>query len=208
MHLRNPGIVAVAALVFAAVSGSAVAETPAVRSGAASVAPVAVSSSALPPPSGPGAMPLDRRIEIDGIGAVCTGIGLEAQNNPAWAAYPLKVMATGKAGMYLAKARITLAQQDNILAEVKCAGPWVLFDAPPGDYKISAELQGETASTNVRVRGAGQAQAVLRFPNQGGEIAPPELQNDDPRALPPAYDPGTRPPESAAPPEGAPGGGD
>ena len=158
---------------------------------AARVRPVMVDRS-VPAPSGPGSMPLDKRIEIGGVGAVCTGIGLDAQNNPAWTAYPLKVMATGKAGMYLAKAQITLTQKNSVLAEVKCAGPWVFFDVPQGDYKLSAVLEGETASTSARVRGAGQAQAVLRFPNQGGEVVPPALQNNDPRALPPTYDPGTR----------------
>jgi hypothetical protein len=95
--------------------------------------------------------------------------------------------------MYLAKAQVTLTQKERVLAEVKCAGPWVFFDVPQGDYKVSAVLEGEMASANVRVRGAGQAQAVLRFPNQGGDVVPPELQNNDPRALPPTYDPGTRP---------------
>jgi|JI10StandDraft_1071094.scaffolds.fasta_scaffold568087_2 hypothetical protein len=205
MRFLNSGTVAVAAFGFAAMSGAAIAETMAAQSGAAPVTPVGVASNTLPPPSGPGAMPLDKRIEIGGVGAVCTGIGLDAQNNPAWAAYPLKVIATGKAGMYLAKAQITLSQKNAILAEVKCAGPWVFFDVPQGDYKLSAVLEGEVASTNVRVRAPGQAQAVLRFPNQGGEVVPPALQNNDPRALPPTYDPGTR--SNAAPETTAPGVG-
>lgn len=205
MRFLKSGVAAIAAIGFAAMSGAAITETIAAQGGAAPAAPVGVASSTLPPPSGPGAMPIDKRIEIGGVGAVCTGIGLDAQNNPAWAAYPLKVMATGKAGMYLAKAQITLTQKNNVLAEVKCAGPWVFFDVPQGDYKVSAVLDGETASTNARVRGAGQAQAVLRFPNQGGEVVPPALQNNDPRALPPTYDPGTR--SSAAPETTMPGAG-
>ena len=202
MRFLNSGIVAVAAFGFAAMSGAAIAETIAAQSGAAPVAPVGVASNTLPPPSGPGAMPLDKRIEISGVGAVCTGIGLDAQNNPAWAAYPLKVMATGKAGMYLAKAQIMLSQNGRVLADVKCAGPWVFFDVAQGDYQLSAVLDGEMASTKVRVRAPGQAQAVLRFPNQGGEVVPPALQNNDPRALPPTYDPGTR--SNAAPQTNAP----
>jgi hypothetical protein len=197
MGFLKSGLAAVAAFGFAALSSTAIADPIAAQGGSGSAAPVGVVSSTLPPPSGPGAMPIDKRIEIGGVGAVCTGIGLDAQNNPAWAAYPLKVMATGKAGMYLAKAQITLTQKERVLAEVKCAGPWVFFDVPQGDYKLSAVLEGEIASTNVRVRAPGQAQAVLRFPNQGGEVVPPALQNNDPRALPPTYDPGTRP--SAAP---------
>lgn len=205
MRFPKSGIAAIAAFGFAAVSGAAIAETGVGQAGVASAAPVGVTSNSLPAPSGPGAMPLDKRIEIGGVGAVCTGIGLDAQNNPAWAAYPLKVMATGKAGMYLAKAQITLTQKNSVLAEVKCAGPWVFFDVPQGDYKLSAVLEGETASANACVRGAGQAQAVLRFPNQGGEVVPPALQNNDPRALPPTYDPGTR--TNAAPEANAPAAG-
>lgn len=189
MHSSRSILTALAALGVAALGGAAFAQSA--GSGAAPGSPPPVIAATLPLPSGPGAMPLDKRIDVGGgIGAVCTGIGLDAQNNPAWAAYPLKVLATGKAGMYLAKAQIMLSQNGRILAEVKCAGPWVFFDLPQGDYQLGATLDGETASTNARVRGAGQAQAVLRFPNQGGEVVPPALQNNDPRALPPTYTPG------------------
>jgi hypothetical protein len=200
MRSSYSSIAALAALA-AASTASAESTESAGLSGLVPSAP-AVSSAPLLRPSGPSAMPLDKRIEIGGVGAVCTGIGLDAQNNPAWAAYPLKVMTTGNAGMYLAKAQITLTQKNSVLADVKCAGPWVLFDVPPGDYKVGAVLEGEIADTNVRVRTPGQAQAVLRFPNQGGAVVPPALQNNDPRALPPTYDPGAR--TGAAPASNAP----
>lgn len=196
--MRSVSSILSALAVFGAASLASVASAqPDGLSGVGGLPPP-VTAASLPPPSGPGAMPLDRRIDIGGVGAVCTGLGLDAQNNPAWAVYPLKVLATGKAGMYLAKAQITLTQKERVLAEVKCAGPWVFFDVPQGDYKLSAVLDGEVASTNVRVRAPGQAQAVLRFPNQGGEVVPPALQNNDPRALPPTYNPGTRTPGAGA----------
>lgn len=58
----------------------------------------------------------DKPVKNADIEAVCTGVGLEARQNPAWASYPLKIEVTGRGGQYLGDARLILSQKDKTFA--------------------------------------------------------------------------------------------
>jgi len=86
-------------------------------------------------------MPMDQPIGIDGITTVCTGIGDEAQNDPRWKAYPIRVEFSNGGSQYLSGAHVELKDDGGkLLAALDCSGAWVLFQLPAGNYKVSATL--------------------------------------------------------------------
>jgi hypothetical protein len=117
---------------------------------------------------------MDSPITINGVDTVCTGIGDEAQHDPRWLAYPIRVEFSNGGAQYLSGAHVVLsAAGGRTLAALDCAGPWVLFKVSPGSYKIDATLLnnqgGGTRSATVSAPGHGQKRVVLQFhlqPNQ------------------------------------------
>ncbi len=119
----------------------------------------------------------DMPVKIGNIEAVCTGVGLDARQNPAWASYPLKVEVAGRGGQYLGDVHLTVSQRGNPLAAVRCDGPWVLLRLAPGKYHIDAETEGQTASSAALVPADGQGRVILRFPELGGGMETPVAPN-------------------------------
>jgi len=117
-------------------------------------------------------LPMNRPTMVDGVEAVCTGIGDEAQKNPLWKAYPLKIMLAGKGGQWLTDADITVTRDGEEVVSLFCGGPWILLKLEPGRYRITGEIEGRRAGTDAVVSGKGQGRAILRFPDEGGEITP------------------------------------
>jgi hypothetical protein len=116
---------------------------------------------------------MDNPVSIDGVQAVCTGIGDEAQHDPRWPGYPIRVEFSNGGAQYLSGAHVVLSQGGKTLAALDCAGPWVLFKLPPGDYKVDATLLnnqgGGTRSAEFSPPAEGQKRVVLQFklqPNQ------------------------------------------
>ena len=107
---------------------------------------------------------------VGNLEVVCTGIGLDSRENPAWAAYPLKVEFAGRGSQYLGDVHVMLSQHGAALAAIACGGPWVLFRVPAGRYEVEANTEGKTAATSALVSGTGQSRIVLRYPDLGGEI--------------------------------------
>jgi hypothetical protein len=114
----------------------------------------------------------DTPTRMGDIEAVCTGVGSTARQNPAWAAYPLKIEVTGRGGQYLADVHLILTQKDQTMASVHCDGPWLLFRLPPGRYRVEAETEGRKEASSALVPAAGQGRIILRFPELGGEVDP------------------------------------
>ena len=110
--------------------------------------------------------PMDVPMRMRAIEAVCTGVGEDARNDPRWKNYPLRVEVVGGKGEYLSEAQVMVSKNDEALASVSCAGPWVLFALPPGAYSVSAEFAGTTKMSNVNVAAIGQARVVLCFPSE------------------------------------------
>lgn len=135
---------------------------------------IALSMAASPPVPADQVIALkpDLPVKVGAVEAVCTGAGLDARQNPAWEAYPLKIEVAGRGGQYLGDIRLTLRRKADLVAAVTCDGPWVLFKAAPGAYRVEVETEGQTASSNAYVPATGQGRIILRFPMLGAEVGP------------------------------------
>jgi hypothetical protein len=107
--------------------------------------------------------PIDTPMRMRAIEAVCTGVNADARNDPRWASYPLKIELVDAAGRFLSGAQVTVTKDDEALASVNCAGPWVLFRLPQGAYRVTAQIEGVSRTTKANVGGSGQAKVILRF---------------------------------------------
>lgn len=113
-------------------------------------------------------LPMDNPISIDGIQTVCTGIGDEAQHDPRWLAFPIRIEFSNGGAQYLSGAHVVLSSSaGKPLAALDCAGPWVLFQVGPGSYKVTATLTGGqgggTVSASFSPPAKGQKRVVLDF---------------------------------------------
>src|ERR1700712_5394632 len=92
----------------------------------------------------------DTPMTINGVEAVCTGVG-SAKDDPRWAAYPIKIVLATTGGANLANAHVSLNRAGREVAGLDCDAPWILFKAPSGSYTATATLiggSGRTASSN------------------------------------------------------------
>lgn len=116
-------------------------------------------------------MPWDTPVLVNGIDMVCTGIG-EAQDDPRWKTYPLRVEFAGGDAQYLSRAEVVIARENgDVLATVKCPGAWLLLMVPPGKYQLTATLLRVQAAPQTIVASApesGQVRAIIRFPDVTG----------------------------------------
>ncbi len=124
-----------------------------------------------------GTLAPDTPSRAGGIEAVCTGIGLDARQNPSWADYPLKIEVAGRGGQYLGDVHLVLSQKDKALATLTCSGPWILFRVPTGHYQIVVQTEGRSVSSAALVPAVGQGRIILRFPELGGAMSPPETKD-------------------------------
>lgn len=120
-----------------------------------------------------GVLSPDTPSQIGTVEAVCTGIGLDARQNPLWQTYPLKIEVAGRGGQYLGDVHVTLSRDNQPIASLICSGPWILFKTTPGRYRVEAWLDGRTASSSAFVPNSGQGRIILRFPDLGGAVPPP-----------------------------------
>ena len=118
--------------------------------------------------------PMDNPFSIDGVQTVCTGIGDEAQHDPRWTAFPIRVEFSNGGAQYLSGAHVALSTASGKpLAALDCAGSWVLFKLGPGEYKVDATLLnnqgGGTRTATFSPPAHGQKRVELQFklqPNQ------------------------------------------
>ena len=108
----------------------------------------------------------DTPVTINGVEAVCTGVG-SAKDNPDWKGYPVKVVVATAGGADLANAHISLSQGGKEIAGLDCDAPWVLFKAPAGSYTATATMiggSGRSHSTNFSTNGGAQKEITITFP--------------------------------------------
>ena len=113
-------------------------------------------------------MPMDTPTDMGGVNVVCTGVG-SAENDPRWAAYPVRVVFSNGGAQFLSGVHLTLSQGGKTLATVDCDGPWVLFKLPKGQYTATATLTGQPGgkphSRDFSTSGSGAQQRVeIQFP--------------------------------------------
>ena len=83
----------------------------------------------------------DTPTNINGVEAVCTGVG-SAKDDPRWAAYPVKIVLATTDGANLANAHVSLSKNGKEVAGLDCDAPWILFKPLPGNYTATATLIG------------------------------------------------------------------
>ncbi len=124
-------------------------------------------AAALASPAMADRLPMDRPITINGITTVCTGIGEEAQTDPRWKAYPIRVEFSNGAAQYLAGAHVVLKKAGTELLSIDCSGAWVLFQLPDGKYSVTASLiehkDQPPRSASFSPPASGQKRVVLEF---------------------------------------------
>ena len=112
-------------------------------------------------------MPMDRAVQMNGLETVCTGVG-ETKDDPQWNAYPVRVEFSNGGAQYLAGATLRVSKGHTMIAEMDCAGAWVLLRGPTGNYHVTATIDGSQAKpANARfmMRNGAQKRVVLRFPD-------------------------------------------
>jgi hypothetical protein len=101
----------------------------------------------------------DQPITIGGVETVCTGVG-SAKDNPAWSAYPVKLVFANPAGENLAAVHVAVSQGGRAMVETDCDAPWLLLKLPAGNYAATATLAGSagprTGKANFATRGGAQ----------------------------------------------------
>lgn len=113
----------------------------------------------------------DTPTEINGIELVCTGIGREVREDPAWNAYALKVEVAGEQGQFLGNVEVSVQRDSESVVELVCGGPWVLAQLEPGAYTVTATFEGTSRSGAANVAPSGQTRLVLRIPAAAGAVS-------------------------------------
>src|SRR5580765_4690650 len=99
----------------------------------------------------------DTPLNINGVEAVCTGVG-SAKDDPRWSAYPIKIVLATTGGANLANAHVSLSKGGQEVAGLDCDAPWILFKPPAGSYTATATLiggSGSSAHANFSTGGSG-----------------------------------------------------
>lgn len=127
-----------------------------------------LAAAVVAPPAFADRLPMDRPVTIDGVATVCTGIGDEAQHDPRWPAYPIRVEFSNGGAQYLAGAHVDLKDgSGKPLVSLDCSGAWVLFQLPAGKYQVSATLlyhpEQPARSASFSPPATGQKRVVLEF---------------------------------------------
>lgn len=117
----------------------------------------------------------DTPATMNGVETVCTGVG-SAKDNPAWSAYPVKIVLATTGGANLANAHITIAKGGQALVQTECDAPWILVKAPAGSYTATASLiggSGASHSANFTTNGSGpQKEITITFARPSNATPP------------------------------------
>ncbi|HEY0105652.1 MAG TPA: hypothetical protein VGB91_06160 [Rhizomicrobium sp.] len=130
-------------------------------------AAVIVLAQAMTAPPAPQPMAMDTPVSFGNVEAVCTGVG-SAKDDPQWSGFPIRIEFSNGAAQYLSGAQVTLSSGGASVAQLNCAGPWVLVKGPAGAYRVTATINGSGAKpvTAPFAMGMGaQKRVVLRFPD-------------------------------------------
>ncbi|MEJ1967247.1 MAG: hypothetical protein WDN03_01210 [Rhizomicrobium sp.] len=130
-------------------------------------AAVVMMAAAMTAPTLPQPMAMDTPVSSNGIETVCTGVG-SAKDDSQWAAYPVRIEFSNGGAQYLSGAHVILSNGGKPIADLNCAGPWVLVKGAPGTYHLTASINGSQAKpvdTSFKLGTGPQQRVVLRFPD-------------------------------------------
>jgi hypothetical protein len=112
----------------------------------------------------------DQPAMIGGIETVCTGVG-SAKDNPAWSAYPVKLVFANAAGQNLAQVHVAVLQGAKAVVETDCDAPWVLMKLPAGTYNVAATMPGQAGTrmgkASFSTKGGAQQTVTVMLPPSG-----------------------------------------
>ena len=113
-------------------------------------------------------------VSINGVDAVCTGIGDEAQHDPRWLTYPIRVEFSNGGAQYLSGAHVELSQARQAAGGARLRRLLGALQAAPGNYKVDATLLnnqgGGTRSATFSPPAKGQKRVVLQFKLAGEPV--------------------------------------
>ena len=105
----------------------------------------------------------DQPAMIGGVETVCTGVG-SAKDNPAWSAYPVKLVFANAAGQNLAQVHVAVLQGAKAVVETDCDAPWVLMKLPAGSYSVAATVGARSGKANFTTKGGAQQTVTVMLP--------------------------------------------
>jgi hypothetical protein len=114
-------------------------------------------------PAGPALATQDQSVIIGGIDSVCTGVG-SAKDNPAWSAYPVKLVFANAAGQNLAQVHVAVLQGAKAVVETDCDAPWVLMKLPAGSYSVAATVGARSGKASFTTKGGAQQTVTVMLP--------------------------------------------
>jgi len=81
--------------------------------------------------------------------------------------YPLSmVFSSGKRGAYVTDVHVTVSDAGGkVLLDSSSVGPILLVRLPPGEYRVSAALRGETKHSSVKVPDKGTGSLSFNWPS-------------------------------------------
>ena len=142
-----------------------------ISSFAIAISVVAGSALALPALTVTALAVQDQPMTIGGVETVCTGVG-SAKDNPAWSAYPVKLVFANPKGEDLAQEHISVTQGGKPVVETDCDAPWVLMKLPAGQYSVAASIGARTGNASFSTSGSGQKTVTITMPAGTGGAAP------------------------------------
>ena len=89
-------------------------------------------------------LPDDDVTTVNGIEMGCTGIGIEARQDPRWKRFPVRFEFSGAYAQYFPGGILVVKTWDGRrpLIHVRCDAPWVLADLEPGKYRVAGAMEG------------------------------------------------------------------
>jgi hypothetical protein len=94
---------------------------------------------------------------------LCTGIGLEREEEAARFPHSLRLVFAETGGSYIADVAATVSRGGETLLSATCPGPWLLVDLPEGRYAVTATYGGETKRATVSVPAGGTREFTFAF---------------------------------------------
>ncbi len=116
-------------------------------------------------------LPADQPTTVGGIEVACTGVGDDANTDPRWPQYAVRIEFANARAEYLADIDITISDaKGEVLFSLRCDSPWFLAKLPPGKYTVAGTFEGRlTKTAKFTSPRSGQARIIVRFPEVAGE---------------------------------------
>lgn len=110
-------------------------------------------------------LPVDVEMSVSGVDVACTGVGDEANSDPRWPEYPVRIEFAGPGGEYLADLDLAVSDsRGEPVLSAHCNGPWFLARLEPGRYQIRAtSTSGLSRSARFTAPSHGQSRTIVRF---------------------------------------------